>query len=156
VQVTPSPTGATTSSDPYTVEAIELLARILPDSTIAGCLTQNGLRTETGNFWTKEAVAAARNCRQIPRFSTERKRSEGWMTLTQAAEFAGISPKTLRRAVEKQEIQALHPLSRGPWVFNHADLDTAKAKEMFQRVRGQSTESAGPNLGQLPLSLSTT
>ena len=139
-----------------TAEAIELLARILPDSAIAGCLTQNGLRTGTGNFWTKEAEASARNCRQIPRFSTERQQSEGWMTLTQAAEFAGISPKTLRRAVEKQEIEALHPLPRGPWLFNRADFDTLKAKEVFQRVRGQSTEGAGPDLGQLPLSLSTT
>jgi DNA invertase Pin-like site-specific DNA recombinase len=36
-----------------TVQAIELLARILPDSMIAGCLTQNGQRTGAGNFWTR-------------------------------------------------------------------------------------------------------
>ena len=139
-----------------TAEAIELFARILPDSAIAGCLTQNGLRTGTGNFWTKEAVASSRNCRQIPRYSTQRQQSEGWMTLTQAAEFIGVSPKTLRRAVEKQEIPALHPLPKGPWVFSRADLETPKAKEIFNRGRSQSTEGAGPDSGQLPLSLSTT
>jgi DNA invertase Pin-like site-specific DNA recombinase len=139
-----------------TAEAIELLARILPDSAIAGWLTQNGLRTGTGNFWTKEAVASARNCRQIPRHAKERQQREGWMTLTQAAQFAGVSSKTLRRAVEKQQIPALHPLPKGPWVLSRVDLETAKAKQSFNRVCSQSTEGAGPDSGQLPLSLSNT
>lgn len=138
-----------------TVEAIETLARVLSDSTIAGCLNQHDLRTGSGNFWTKEAVASSRSCRQIPRHSPERQQNEGWMTLTQAAAFAGVSPKTLRRAVENQEIPALHPLPEGPWVFKRADLETPDAKQIIQRAKSRIRNGSGPNSGQLPLGLST-
>ena len=138
------------------VQAIELLARILPDSLIAGYLTQNGQRTGAGNFWTKEAVASARNCRQIPRYSPERQQAEGWMTLNQASALAGVSAKTLRRAAESREIPALHPLPEGPWIFRHADLETAQAKAFLNRIIHRQKQGSGPNSGQLPLSLSTT
>ena len=139
-----------------TVEAIELLARILPDGMIAGCLTQNGQRTGAGNFWTKEAVASARSCRQIPRYSPQRQQAEGWMTLSQASVFAGVSAKTLRRAAEKKEIPALHPLPEGPWLFQRADLETPQAKMVLNRAKNRYSEGSGPHPGQLPLSLSTT
>jgi hypothetical protein len=138
------------------VQAIELLARILPDNQIAGWLTQSGLRTGAGNFWTKEAVASARNSRQIPRYSAQRQQIEGWMTLGQAAQFAGVSPKTLRRAVENQELPALHPLPEGPWIFKRPDLETPEARRLVQRVKNRCPEGSGPDPGQLPLSLSTT
>jgi len=139
-----------------TVQAVELLARVLPDSLIAGYLTQSGHRTGAGNFWTKEAVASARNCRQIPRHSPERQQTEGWMTLTQASAFAGISAKTLRRAAENKQIPALHPLSEGPWIFQRADLETSQAKMFVSRAKHRGKQGMGPHPGQLPLSLSTT
>ena len=139
-----------------TAEAISTLARVLPDSTIAGCLTKAGLRTGTGNFWTKEAVAAARNHREIPRHSPERQRTEGWMTLTQAAAFLGIAAKSLRRAAEGKEVSALHPLADGPWIFKRCDLETAAAKQLTDRMKSRFRKGAAPNAGQLPLDISTT
>lgn len=139
-----------------TVEAIGVLARVLPDSSIAGGLTKAGLRTPTGSFWTKAAVASARNHRGIPAYSAERQTTEGWMTLTQAANFLDVTAKTLRRAVDNREISALHPLPDGPWIFNRSDLETASARQFIERVRNRTDEGAGPAAGQLPLGLSTT
>ena len=56
------------------------------------------------------------------------------MNLTQAAEFLGISPITLRRAVERSEIVAEHPLSDGPWIFSRTTLESAAAKTLVSRV----------------------
>jgi DNA invertase Pin-like site-specific DNA recombinase len=134
-----------------TVQAIEQLARILPDNQIAGWLTQNGLCTGSGSFWTKEAIASARNCRQIPRHSAERQQTEGWMALYQAASFAGVSPKTLRRAAETKEVPALHPLPAGPWIFKRSDLETPEVKLLFQRAKNRCSDGSGPNPGQLSL-----
>jgi hypothetical protein len=74
-----------------TIQAIELLAKIVPDNLIVGYLTQSGQRTGGGNFWTKEAVASARNFRQIPRYSSQHQQTEGWMALNQTSVFAGVS-----------------------------------------------------------------
>jgi Cytochrome bd terminal oxidase subunit II len=38
----------------------------------------------------------------------------------QGAKLLGIAPKTLRRAAEAGEIEALHPLPDGPWIFARA------------------------------------
>jgi len=138
------------------VEAVEVLARILPDEQIAGWLTQNDLKTGSGKFWSKEAVTSLRSHRQFPKHSPESQRGEGWMTLNHAAAFMGIAPKTLRRAAEQQVIPAAHPLAKGPWVFRQSDLATPPAKRLIERVRNRGREGAGPNPGQIDLSLSTT
>jgi hypothetical protein len=138
------------------VEAVEVLTRILPDEQIAGWLNQNDLKTGSGKFWTKEAVASLRSYRQLPKHSPERQRVEGWMTLTDAAAFMGIAPKTLRRAVEQQEFPGAHPLAKGPWVFRRADLETPQAKHLIEKARNRSRWGVGPNPGQIDLSLSTT
>jgi DNA invertase Pin-like site-specific DNA recombinase len=138
------------------VQAIELLSRVLPDNQIAGWLNQQGLLTGGGNFWTKEAVASARNYRQIPKYSAERQKVEGWMTLSQAAAFLQITRKTLKRAVENKKVPALHPISDGPWIFQRADLETPEAKMLIHRVKNRYSEGVGPIAGQLSLSLSNT
>lgn len=97
-----------------TVDAVKALARICPDPLIASVLNRNGLRTGRGNYWTQERVTSLRSYHQIPVYSIERRSEEGWMNLTEAAEFLGISPRTLRLAVERGEIVAEHPLSEGP------------------------------------------
>jgi hypothetical protein len=48
---------------------------------------------------------------------SENQESEGWMTLTEAAEFLSLSSRTVRLAVERGEIKGEHPLADGPWVF---------------------------------------
>ena len=51
-----------------TVEAIRQLVQIANDDLIAGLLNRNGLRTGSGNRWTRERVYSLRTYRKIPAF----------------------------------------------------------------------------------------
>src|SRR5262249_5427749 len=117
------------------IEAVQLLSRIGSDEKIAGWLNHQQLRTGKGNFWTKAAVATLRSNRSFPVYSLERRKAEGWMTLTEAAAHLGISNTTLRHAAEAHEIPALHPLPLGPWIFKREDLQTTAANRVVQRAQ---------------------
>lgn len=70
------------------------------------------------------------------------------MTLTEAARFLGISPRTLRLAVERGEVDGTHPLGDGPWIFNRRALETEAARTVAERARNRHPNPALPNPGQ--------
>ena len=78
------------------------------------------------------------------------------MNLTEAARFLGVSPITLRLAVERGEIEAEHPLNDGPWVFNRHALETEAAAKLVARARRTLKEPALPTAQQQILNFSTT
>src|SRR5499427_4275171 len=104
------------------VEAVRILAHICSDDMIAGILNRNRLATGRGNRWTRGLVTSLRSKSQIPCYKSEN--SNEWLTLTKAAQFLGISPITLRTAVERGEITAEHPLTDGPWIFPRTALES--------------------------------
>jgi DNA invertase Pin-like site-specific DNA recombinase len=121
-----------------TAEAIRVLARICADDLIAGVLTRNGLLTGRGNRWSREAVTSLRSYHGIPCYSEERRETEGWLNLTQAAFRLGVSSATLRLAIERGEIEGEHPLPDGPWILNRRALETPSAAQLVERVRKNS------------------
>jgi DNA invertase Pin-like site-specific DNA recombinase len=145
---------AQTSKD--VVEAVRVLARVCSDELIAGVLTRSGLRTGRGNRWTKERVTSLRSHHEIPRCTTETRQAEGWMNLTQAADFLSINSRTLRIAVEQGEIQAEHPLSAGPWIFRRSVLEANASARLVERVHRQRLTPAIPTADQTTLDFSTT
>jgi DNA invertase Pin-like site-specific DNA recombinase len=133
---------------PGTSEAIEQLARICDDAMIANVLNRNGILTGRGNRWSCQRVCSFRTKRSIPKHNPKRQNDEGWLNLTQAAKDLGITTVPLRKAVQRGEIPALHPLKDGPWIFQQKDLETEKTKIAVEgikhrRKRGglQATES---------------
>ena len=76
------------------------------------------------------------------------------MNLTEAARVLGISPRTLRIAVERGEIEADHPLPDGPWVFQRNVLETSAAATLIDRVRRRTQQAAIPNSQQRTLNFS--
>ena len=115
------------------VHAVRVLVRICSDDTIAGALTRSGLVTGMGNRWTRERVTSLRSHHDIPSYCAERRRAEGWLTLTEAANQLQMSGITLRLAIERGDIEAEHPLANGPWVINQRALETAKAVSFAER-----------------------
>jgi DNA invertase Pin-like site-specific DNA recombinase len=138
------------------VAAVRTLARICSDEVIAGMLNRNGLLTGRGNRWTKEGVTSLRSHHQIPGYDSDRRQREGWMNLTEAADSIGVSPRTLRLAVERGEIEADHPLDEGPWVFNRYELEKKAAVNFVKRVRSGKPDPAIPNSHQRKFGFSTT
>ena len=139
-----------------TVEAVRLLTRIVSDEQIAAYLNRNSLHTGKGNRWTQSAVASLRKKRNLPAYSAERRQAEGWMTLTQAASFLGISTTSLRLAVEHHEVEGIHPLPEGPWIFQRAELQSSRTKQLVDRIQNRTQEAAEPDSRQLPFAFSTT
>ena len=141
---------------PDIVEAVRLLARVCNDEIIAAYLNRNGLRTGRGNRWTKERVTSLRSHRKILRHTPERQQAGGWMNLTQAAEFVGVGPRTLRLAVERGHVSAEHPLADGPWVFERAALEDPDVLARFAHLPNARRGAAVPSAQQLPLGIPTT
>ena len=146
--------GSQTSKD--TVDAVKVLARICSDDWIAAALNRSNLRTGRGNYWTKERVVSLRTYYEIPCYDAKRCAAEGWMTLTTAAKHVGISDRTLRLAIDRGEIEAEHPVSRGPWVLNRRALETEVAKQLVERIRQGQRKPTIPSSQQENFDFSTT
>jgi hypothetical protein len=138
------------------IDAVSVLARICSDDLIASELNRNRFQTGRGNRWTRQRVTSLRNDHAIPCYTIERRKSEGWLNLTEAANSLGVSPRTLRLAVERGEIEAEHPLPDGPWVLNRRALETETARRFVERVRRGNRYHAIPAAEQDGFDFSTT
>lgn len=117
------------------VEAVRSLNRVLDDLTLAGYLNREGLRTGHGNRWSVQRIAALRSHHQIPAYSAARQDTEGWLTLTQAAERLGVATLTLRNAIDQGQIAADHPLANGPWMIHRDAIATPQAQAVLERAK---------------------
>ena len=138
------------------IDAVRVLARICPDNLLANVLNRNGLLTGRGNRWTRERVVSLRTHHDIACYDRDRRASEGWMNLSEAARTLGISPRTLRLAVERGDIDAAHPLPDGPWVFQRQALEAPAAAALVARVRDRNHQAAIPHSQQPALVFSGT
>jgi DNA invertase Pin-like site-specific DNA recombinase len=148
--------GQRNSTPDNIVEAVRALALIAKDDVIAGVLNRNGLKTGNGNRWTRERVTSMRSSHRIPVYRPAEDGREPWLNLTQAASIVGVAPKTLRLAAERGEIEALHPLEDGPWVFRRDDLAGSAMRILLERTRSGGKHPAGPSAEQESLFPSTT
>lgn len=116
------------------IEGVVVLARICSDDLIAGVLNRNGHLTGRGNRWTRERVTALRSHHRIPCYRQDEQQPRSWMNLTDAAALLGISPRTLRLAIDRGEIPADHPFADGPWVISRDALQGEAAQTLMRRV----------------------
>ena len=65
--------------------------------------------------------------------------------------MVGVAPRTLRLAAERGEIDALHPLGDGPWLFKRTDLEGPAARSLALRARGNPKHPAVSAAGQQDL-----
>ncbi len=130
------------------VEAVRALALIAKDDVIAGILNRNGLKTGNGNRWTRERVTSMRSSHRIPVYRRAEDGVEPWLNLTQAASMVGVSGKTLRLAAERGDVDAMHPLEDGPWLFRRTDLDAPAAQQLLSRSQTRAKHPAGPDPAQ--------
>jgi DNA invertase Pin-like site-specific DNA recombinase len=135
-----------TSSD--IIAAVRHLVLIASDDVIAGFLNRNGLVTGNGNRWTRERVTALRSHHRIPVHKPAEDGIEPWLNLNKAAGVLHVTPKTLRLAAEAGEIEAIHPLPEGPWIFSRIALSTPAAQSIAQRAKRNPRYPAGSHPDQ--------
>jgi DNA invertase Pin-like site-specific DNA recombinase len=148
--------GQRNSTSPDIIVAVRHLVLIANDDLIAGMLNRNKLATGNGHRWTRERVTSLRSHRKIPVYRPAEDRVEPWLNLTKAAAHLGVSAKTLRLAAESAEIEGLHPLPDGPWIFSRATLDGPGARTLAERVRQRTKHPAGSSPNQESLFASAT
>ena len=147
--------GQRNSTPLETVDAIRQLVLIANDDVIAGVLNRNGLRTGNGNRWTRERVCSLRTYRGIPTFRPAPDGVEPWLNLTNAAALLELAPRTLRLAAEAGEVDSLHPMPDGPWLFKRTDLEGPAGRSLAARVDSRRQHPALPNPEQQSLFEST-
>lgn len=135
--------GQRNSTSTDIVTAVRELVLIASDDLIAGLLNRNGLKTGNGNRWTRERVTSMRSNYRVPVFKPAADGVEPWLNLTDAAKLIKVSTRTLRLAAEAGEIEAVHPLPDGPWVFARAALATEAAQSITVRARQNPKYPAG-------------
>ncbi len=148
--------GNATRTSEDSIEAVRILSLIATDEMIAGVLNRNGHRTGRGNRFTRERIVSLRNQHRIPVHNPDERIKNGWMTLSEAADYLGVSPRTLRIAAESGEIPGRHPMNDGPWVFSRADLDAEPAQAIKKRARRRNRKGAVPDSKQKNLDFSGT
>jgi hypothetical protein len=136
--------GQRNSTSADVIAAVRHLVLIANDDLIAGILNRNGLVTGHGNRWTRERLTALRSHHRIPVYKPAEGGIEPWLNLSKAAQLLKIAPKTLRLAAEAGEIEAIHPLPEGPWIFARAALTTPAAKSISERARQNQKRPTGP------------
>lgn len=116
---------------------------IANDDLIAGILNRNRLATGNGNRWTRERVTSLRSNYKIPVYRPAPDAVEPHLNLSKAAALLGITPKTLRLAAEAGEIDAVHPLADGPWIFSREVLAGSYAQARAVRAKATVKYPAG-------------
>ena len=148
--------GQRNSTSADIIEAVRQLVLIASDDLIAGMLNRNGLRPATA---IDGPASASRRCARnyrIPVFKPAEDGIEPWLNLSNAAKLLKIAPKTLRLAAEAGEIEAIHPLPDGPWIFARAALTTSAAQSITERARQNPKYPAGSHPDQQSLFSSIT
>lgn len=150
--------GQRNSTSANVIAAVRQLALIANDDLIAGILNRNGLVTGHGNRWTRERVTSLRSHHRIPftRPLMMESRIKPWLNLNKAARLLCVAPKTLRLAAEAGEIEAMHPLPDGPWIFSRAALSASPARAITERARKNPKYPTGSHSDLQNLFSSTT
>jgi hypothetical protein len=148
--------GQRNSTSADVIAAVRQLVLIAEDNLIAGILNRNGLTTGHGNRWTRERVTSLRSHHRIAVYKPTDDGIEPWLNLSVAAKLLQVAPKTLRLAAEAGEIEAIHPLPEGPWIFSRAALSTSTARAITKRARQNPKHPAGSHPDQQNLFFATT
>jgi hypothetical protein len=148
--------GQRNSTSADVIAAVRQLVLIANDDVIAGILNRNGSVTGHGNRWTRERVTSLRSHHRIAVYKPADDGIEPWLNLSKAARILRVAPRTLRLAAEAHEIEAIHPLPDGPWIFSRAALSASSARAITERARQNPKYPTGSHTDQQSLFSSIT
>ena len=127
-----------------TIDLVRVLARQMPDKTIAPVLNRAGKTTGRGNGWTQSRVCSLRNHNAIPAYREGERRERGEVTLDEAAAALSVSPSTVRRLIKDGQLLANQLCKGAPWIIRGADLDRSDVKGAATARRLRRPPSGDP------------
>ena len=118
-------------------DLVQVLARQMPDQTIAAVLNRSGKSTGRGNSWTRSRVCSLRSKRGIAPYREGERGERGEVTLLEAAEALAVSTSTVRRMIDAGMLPANQLCKGAPWIIRHSDLqrDDVRREALLRRAR---------------------
>ena len=126
---------------------LETLRKIADDESISRALNRQGVKTESGETWTKARVTAHRRRLKIRKFDPDTKAAAGWLTQHEAATKLGISPMSLNRLIQ-QGIVPSEGESGMPQVILTTDLTSEAVKASVKQIRDHKNAPLPTNPNQ--------
>ncbi|MGB9792662.1 MAG: recombinase family protein [Thermacetogeniaceae bacterium] len=135
------------------VELVRDLAHVASDREIARILNRLHLKTGRDNTWTEGRVRSLRNYQGIPVYSPEEQAHARWLNMTQAAEYLGVSPMSVRRLLSSGVIQGKQIVACAPWIIRKEDLDTEEVKSAVSAIKASGRSPLPEDPHQIKLDL---
>ena len=132
-------------------QIVEVLRKVLTDTSIASALNREKIRTASIATWTASRVKDFRQRHGITAYSKRVKQQQGWLTGAEAANSLGISAMSVTRLVQTGVLPAQQPLPRLPSVIQLGDLDLSQVKKAVDDLKTSSNRPLTQDPNQLSL-----
>src|SRR6516165_643752 len=122
-------------------DLVQVLARQMPDQTIAAVLNRSGKPTGRGNSWTHSRVCSLRYENEIAPYRVGERADRGEVTIEEAAAVLTISASTVRRMISDGILPAQQLCKGAPWIIRACDLERrdVSAEARARRLRCPSS-----------------
>ena len=124
------------ATDADVVELVRILARQLPDESIAAILNRSGKLTGRGNSWTRGRVCALRQHQRVAPYREGKRAERGEVTLNEAAAALSVSPSTILRMLRDGALPAQQLCKGAPWIIRSQDL---KREDVRRKAEARSS-----------------
>ena len=114
---------------------MEVLRKVMPDSSLASALNRAMIRDASGRPWTGELVKSFRRKHGIAGFSRRAKEKQGWLTQAEAANRLLISAMSVTRLVRGGVLPAEQAAPGLPAVITTTALELPAVKSAVQALK---------------------
>jgi excisionase family DNA binding protein len=139
------------TTDADVVDLVRVLARQMPDESIAAVLNRAGKSTGHGNSWTRTRVCSLRHHQEIAPYREGERNERGEATLEEAAEALGVSKSTVRRMISDGTLPGEHMCKGAPWIIRQDDLKRFEVRRAAEARRSRHPVSDDPRQNHLNL-----
>jgi hypothetical protein len=132
-------------------QIVEVLRKVLNDSSIAAVLNREKIRTSSIVTWTGRRVNDFRQRHGIVAFDKKRQQQQGWLTGAQAANSLGVSAMSVTRLVQSNVLPAEQALPGLPVVISRADLNLSDVQRAVKELKTSHNRPLTDDPNQLSL-----
>lgn len=134
-----------------TLDLVRVLARQMPDLSIAAVLNRAGKTTGKGNSWTRTRVCGLRKSHGIASYREGERAERGEATLDEAAAILHVSPSTIRRMMTRGTLASNQLCKGAPWIIRLSDLEDDAVRREADARRSRRPASYDPRQNALSL-----
>jgi excisionase family DNA binding protein len=132
------------ATDADVVDMVRILARQMPDESIAAVLNRSGKPTGRGNNWTRTRVCSLRHGQEIAPYREGERSERGEATVNEAAAALAVSPSTIRRMISEGMLPAQQHCKGAPRIIRLHDLEREDVRTEAEARRSRRPSSRDP------------